>query len=1559
VVSSYSSLASQSIAHGKYKQAYDYYQLALKDYLREETTVVELVNAAATCFNLGALAKKLQEYAHAAQYFCQAQDMYQKSTNLVLKHAQPGGEASLKSNPSFTSQASSSSCHVCLLQLLVETLQARAHLHYKYQSKIDDAIACHEEVVKLLQDDETSQMQHDTTFHKIHFTVLPEAGRWNLLATSLQSLGKFHVEKGNVYEAMEAYQEALSVLRKLSGGAAEASMDQRQQEIAQILRALTDISMQTHSETKDVAQLERMALVQEDLENYEKALQCWERVLYCQSQEYGEESIHVSTTLAKIARVMILEGNLEGSLDLYHASANILLKKKTELPHDIFVQILNIYKELDQISGAIGWLRNMLSKSEYRDEQAKVQFELGKLYLEQGHFHAAADSLCLSAELYDGKDDRVYELLQKVELLQNQSASYGSQNVPNLGRSSLTAITEDGESALAYEEDFSIDDALKSLNATMTDESNDDMHGDTMTINCLVEKAREMEGERLDALVNSTTHPLVTANPTTPEKSNVISDLSSSMASSEISPQIASVDISLNNNDKPMLEEQNDSEQVEKSLEESSNAASDSLMLIADDESLKPTPQHIIASEDASKSTEETEPSVGSSPGGIAEQERRENELYSAPAAMLNVISDDSGEDNSTSNMGQIGECDLETSDLDTTDKDDVYESFQRDHDSASETHESPASQPINQFVNGDDSPSPLLSSSSRTGLLNPTVKPRVPHKSLNVPQLSSPRNSRSRGRKGYTEMTERQSNQRRRIVKALASPFRRSRSKSRSATGRELDPLHEDKEVRASMPVPRTPKCAPDEETLCTNVDAPVSYIAMRGQSVDDEDAESLVSQITFRMEEPMAKKDEKDGQWWWGVTAEGLEGWFPSSYVHQAVEAAEGFLSAKAIHDRVKSRPLDFDSDEESEVAEEEDVSLLREGSSKQSKSNSQSGLSRPSALTLQKRKTSNGSSEARPSTVSKSEGSRTLSAEQKIEDKKLRLETLKALHGPEHESIGAVLLELAEMCHKIGNTSESLDYCNEAIRVQKATMNLSDACRSLHFMADVHSKETRYKEALACYSEAQKLQEGIFGYFHEETANSLNRIGNVLARQGEFDLAMENHKEALRILKECCGENVKHPLVSQTLIQIGAVYYKERNSLATIQSKYDGYTTFIEGGMLEIIGRAHEDRGSYRMAIAFFEEKLQFLNDGEDSKDLEDVAETLNSLGMLSCRAGLYLDAIDYYDRALGIQMKLGCDDVQLAMAKVLAGSVQYSLGQYGKALALFQNALDTLCEKVGVEQETVAATLFHMGVVRGAMCNYDEAMSNLQDALEIQTKLLGLEHPATFRTRREIGNLYAIYEAELDAAFEEFNDVLEAQKQLHGDKHPNVAETLHSIGCAQAKKGDLDTAVRTLEQCYNMRLEFLGTDHPQQATTLHEIAKIQLKRNRLKKALHIIEAALGIRVESLSEQHIDVALAMATKASCLVARGSFAEANKLFAESLSIATASVGEKHPSVASINVQKGVMHLRMCDFEEAKVAIQTALDIYGESELDDDHPGIKEATEELERVERAEMLCV
>jgi len=158
---------------------------------------------------------------------------------------------------------------------------------------------------------------------------------------------------------------------------------------------------------------------------------------------------------------------------------------------------------------------------------------------------------------------------------------------------------------------------------------------------------------------------------------------------------------------------------------------------------------------------------------------------------------------------------------------------------------------------------------------------------------------------------------------------------------------------------------------------------------------------------------------------------------------------------------------------------------------------------------------------------------------------------------------------------------------------------------------------------------------------------------------------------------------------------------------------------------------------------------------------------------------------------------------------------------------------------------------------------------------------------------------------------------------------------------------------------MRSEFIGWDHPQQAATLHEICKIHLKRGRAKKAMQVIDAVLSIRIESLSEEHVDIALALATKADCQVALGKTEAASRNFMQALTIAEQAVGPSHPHVADIHVLLGSMHTRQCKFEAARLSIETALAIYRNANLKDDFPGVKDAKEKLERVQRDEMLCV
>jgi tetratricopeptide (TPR) repeat protein len=1794
-VSPHSKLACSYIQKEQYVEAILCYEQALEDYIGQlplnqnqhpnRPTIVEFCNAAATCFNLGALHKKVHQYERSLAYLTQSHDLYRKCVELVETTSTMQAPSSRTTSPkpkrTNSNTRNTSNISVCLLQLMAETLTTKGNLQSKCLDHMDAAIDCHEEVVALLDTILETPGNIGTgngilpepprrEIGSITFLPLGDFPRMELLCVSLQQLGKLYAVRGDTQDGIQAYQEAVLLLRRLDQLQLEGGGGSRHRkaELARVLRTLSELYLSTQemdsavealSEAMDIITsqdeqqqqeqqienppnslilaMEQMGRANEQLQNWDKALNCYERILLLQSQHYGPEHLRVAVSLQHVGRVLVCQGNPDGGLDLLHAALKIYMQHES-IPQGLVLTMATLYMNQGQPSDAVqvlvSSLKYLTTQEDDNDDQgeiyhdyendhensneeeepksvAQVYRELGRAYMELKEYTKSRQCLVKSARLLEEtsqEDDQVLTLLQRVEFLQRMDTldydeddlvvatsstkpmvtlAVAAATSRNISRAAVAFISEDEPSEFSASDSVSLMDAsiplvandsttdddivpvpvpapvLKSSTPPSTrpplspssykidpfpvavDKILNDLEREEETLVYMGGSERSMddnsgarrEFDRLSCLTDKLPSPIKPPMKDTPCQS---------------APKASKL-LDVPSLNKPSIDDKRDENDgvvvvpgaAIGTISESPSAAA--LQTIVGSSELPQKAGGVSSSENGSKSTDSTEQSLDStaSSGGLAlskshnpnaSAESKKALAPAVPPSVNSFLSDSDGSDfganffadtssgedenedeNHTISSGTLSHVSLVDADTytdqeatsnapeppeeDGPDSDHVSSgdnriplvrqlSTDQNHDdlSASIAHEpnatsrfhltkvTPGTPPLKSVTASPSvsSPSPTT---SRTGLLNQEQNHKghpagPPAKALRMPNLSSTRQQK-KNRKDYTEMQLPKVSPRNRFVKAFASPFRRS--KRRGSPSNTLDSLNEDNMTALKATISERGKVERESITQMvdpqeqdeTPPDAPIPFFAMKSpRSFDSDDAATQVSQLTFQLDDPAVRQNDQEGQWWWGVTAEGLEGWFPSSYVNQAVEAAEGFLSAKSIHDKVKSRPLDFDSDEESDEVDFPLAHLDAKESAPSKKSGSKPPKSPGGRPAPYNRKVSVESSEK---AGSGSGSANAVAPTNSVSDKKQKLEskfavleeTLKKQRkelGPQSAAVSTTLYELSILHVRNSNFLSSVECVVQALQIQKSNGEMVEAARSLHLLADIYSRQNQYKSALACLSEAQRLQETSLGCYHEEVGNTLNRIGNVLARQGEFDLAMENHKEALRIFKDCFGEDVKSPQVSQTLIQIGAVYYKERNSLATIQSKVDGYSTFIEGGMLEVIGRAHEERGSYKMALAFFEEKLQFLDESEESDDLDHVAETYNSLGMLSCRAGLYMEAIDYYDKALNIQIKLGYDDVQLAMARVLTGSVHYYLGHFLKALKLHQDALAILRDNVGNEHETVAATLFQIGLVRASLCQYDEAMNALHEALAIQKRLLGDQHPAALRTRREIGNMYAVYPSELPSAFAEFDAVLQVQRRIHGEKHPNVAETLHSVGCAQARKGDYEAALKTLEDCYNMRLEFLGLDHPLQATTLYEIAKIQVRRGHLKKAIHICDAALGIRTESLSDHHIDVAIAMSTKASCLVAKGAFVEANRLFLKALPMAEESVGS-HPSVGTILVQMGVMHLRKCHFEEASEAIEKALDIYRKCNLDEDYPGIKEALADLEKVERAEMLCV
>jgi tetratricopeptide (TPR) repeat protein len=116
---------------------------------------------------------------------------------------------------------------------------------------------------------------------------------------------------------------------------------------------------------------------------------------------------------------------------------------------------------------------------------------------------------------------------------------------------------------------------------------------------------------------------------------------------------------------------------------------------------------------------------------------------------------------------------------------------------------------------------------------------------------------------------------------------------------------------------------------------------------------------------------------------------------------------------------------------------------------------------------------------------------------------------------------------------------------------------------------------------YLKVKEIYDFLFGNTDSRVALTLNKIGLAELARGDFDMAMNYLQEALRVQRinfRNLAPNEINPDASQTLVNIGSVYYKERNSFDKIQWRHDDYKSFIESDMLGKIAFAHSERGEH---------------------------------------------------------------------------------------------------------------------------------------------------------------------------------------------------------------------------------------------------------------------------------------------------------------------------------------------------------------------------------------------
>ncbi len=174
-----------------------------------------------------------------------------------------------------------------------------------------------------------------------------------------------------------------------------------------------------------------------------------------------------------------------------------------------------------------------------------------------------------------------------------------------------------------------------------------------------------------------------------------------------------------------------------------------------------------------------------------------------------------------------------------------------------------------------------------------------------------------------------------------------------------------------------------------------------------------------------------------------------------------------------------------------------------------------------------------------------------------------------------------------------------------------------------------------------------------------------------------------------------------------------------------------------------------------------------------------------------------------------------------------------------------------------------------------------------------------------------------------------EALEVQRRHLGEDHPEIAATLDVLGWTLWSLDQSPAARPLLERALAIRQRALGRDHPEVAEILHTLAWVHWTSNGPAAARPILDRALAIQQRALGPDHPEVAETLDLMARLLMASGDLEGARPLLERALQVHERALGPEHVRVGWTLLSHGRQRIRAGDLEAAERSLERALAIH------------------------------
>jgi tetratricopeptide (TPR) repeat protein len=293
----------------------------------------------------------------------------------------------------------------------------------------------------------------------------------------------------------------------------------------------------------------------------------------------------------------------------------------------------------------------------------------------------------------------------------------------------------------------------------------------------------------------------------------------------------------------------------------------------------------------------------------------------------------------------------------------------------------------------------------------------------------------------------------------------------------------------------------------------------------------------------------------------------------------------------------------------------------------------------------------------------------------------------------------------------------------------------------------------------------------------------------------------------------------------------------------------------------------------------------------------ASLFSTLSHVYGSLGAHREAIALAEKSVAIADSSKEETLDTAEALLTMGRSQQIQGQFDRARASYERALDIRRRLEGEDSIAVATILNNLGSLHGQLERYDEGIAAHRAALAIQERL--------HKDERLIGSLVGLatiysHKQDYEAALELDRRVLAIDERYYGPEHATTAGALENVGWDLKELNRPAEALPHAERSLEIRKKTIGSNHPQIAFSYALLGEVNAALGNTGEAFTALREALRVREATLGPDNPRIGDAMSSLGLLAVRSGDVKEGHTLLERALRIYEKAYGPTHSKTIS-----------------------------------------------------------